>query len=133
MGFMSWLRRFSLLLLCCDAWAQTAHQATLAWNYTSNGNPAITFAVKRAAVSGGPYVTIGTTVCSAAGCANGAYTFTDTGQAPNALAEGTTYFYTVSANNAVGNFAGNAMEASFTVPVTPPLPAIPTNLVVTGR
>jgi fibronectin type 3 domain-containing protein len=76
-------------------------QVVLTWN-TVNG--ASSYHVKRATVSGGPYTQI---------AAPASATFTDTG-----LANGTTYFYVVSALNSAGE-SGNSAPAS----ATPTAPA----------
>lgn len=76
-------------------------QVSLTWTASAD---AVSYNVKRATVSGGPYVT----VTSPSGASA-----TDTG-----LVNGTTYYYVVSAVNASGE-SGNSREAS-AQPLTPP-------------
>jgi fibronectin type 3 domain-containing protein len=86
-------------------------QVGLSWN-TSAG--ATSYTVKRATVSGGPYGTV------QSGLAGTSYTDTS-------VANGTTYFYVVTATNSNGE-SGNSNQASAT-PVAPPaVPATPSNL-----
>ena len=73
------------------------HQVSLTW---SNASGATSYNVKRAAVSGGPYSII------ASGVAGTSYT-------DNAVTNGGTYYYVVSANTA-GAESGNSFEASAT-------------------
>ncbi|MEO5916425.1 MAG: cellulase family glycosylhydrolase [Luteolibacter sp.] len=81
-------------------------QVALTWN-TASG--ATSYNVKRATVNGGPY----TTITNITGTS-----FTNTG-----LANGTTYYYVVSALNA-GSESGNSAQASATPQVSaPPAPA----------
>jgi glucose/arabinose dehydrogenase len=87
-------------------------QVSLAWTATSG---ATSYTVKRSRSAGGPYtdfVKPGLSTTS----------FIDTG-----LANGTTYFYVVSASNAVGEGANSAEKSA--TPVVPPSAAI-SNLVV---
>ncbi len=72
-------------------------QVNLSWNETAG---AISYNVKRATTSGGPYTTVATGITSTA--------YTDSG-----LTNGTTYFYVVSAVNPCGESA-NSAEASST-------------------
>jgi hypothetical protein len=76
-------------------------QVTLNWNASSG---ATSYNVKRSTNNGGPYTTIATGVT--------ATSFTNTG-----LTNGTTYFFVVSAVNAIGE-SGNSNQASAT-PVQP--------------
>jgi hypothetical protein len=76
-------------------------QVSLSWTASSG---ATSYNVKRATVTGGPYTTIATGVTATA--------FTDTG-----LANGTTYFYVVSAVNAGGE-SPNSNQAQAT-PIAP--------------
>ncbi len=76
-------------------------QVSLSWTASSG---ATSYNVKRATVSGGPYTTIATGVT--------ATSYTNTG-----LANGTTYFYVVSAVNASGESA-NSNQASATPTAT---------------
>lgn len=77
-------------------------QAVLSWNASSG---ATSYAVKRAAVSGGPYTTIASNVAATG--------YTDTG-----LTNGNTYYYVVSAANSVGT-SSNSTQASVTPQGTP--------------
>ncbi len=88
-------------------------QVALSWNAASG---ATSYNVKRATVSGGPYSTIATGVTPTS--------YTDT-----TAANGTTYFYVVTAVNVCGETA-NSNEASAT-PVCP-LPSVPTGLAATA-
>jgi fibronectin type 3 domain-containing protein len=69
---------------------------SLSWTASAD---AISYNVKRATVSGGPYTTIATGVTTAS--------YTNTG-----LASGTTYYYVVSAVNAVGESANSAQASA---------------------
>ncbi|MGG4552189.1 cellulase family glycosylhydrolase [Paenibacillus humicus] len=77
-------------------------QAVLSWNASSG---ATSYAVKRAAVSGGPYTTIASNVA--------ATSYTDTG-----LTNGNTYYYVVSAANSAGT-SSHSTQASVTPQGTP--------------
>jgi fibronectin type 3 domain-containing protein/regulation of enolase protein 1 (concanavalin A-like superfamily) len=83
-------------------------QVALSWSAVS-GNSG--YSVKRATVAGGPYTTVQTNLT--------ATSFTDTG-----VANGTTYYYVVSASN-LGGESPNSAEASAT-PLAPP--AVPEGL-----
>ncbi len=83
-----------------------AGQVALSWTAVAD---ATSYAVKRATVSGGPYVTVAT---------RNTADYTDTN-----IVSDTTYFYVVSATNVVGQSA-NSAEASAT-------PASPTSLEIT--
>jgi len=85
-------------------------QVTLSWNASAG---ATSYNVKRATVSGGPYTTIATGVTGAS--------YIDAG-----LVNGTTYYYVVSAVNAVGE-SGNSSQVSAT-PASGTTPAPPTGL-----
>ncbi|MCA1628230.1 MAG: fibronectin type III domain-containing protein, partial [Acidobacteria bacterium] len=85
-------------------------QVTLAWTASAN---ATSYNVKRATTAGGPYASIATGV-------------TTTGYTNTGLANGTTYYYVVSAVNANGEGA-NSAEASATT-----APAAPTGLTATA-
>src|SRR6185503_14459507 len=90
-------------------------QVSLSWNASSG---ATSYNVKRATISGGPYTTIATGVTST--------NFTNTG-----LANGTTFFYVVSAVNSAGQSANSAqVSATPTGGVT--VPAAPTGLTATA-
>ncbi|MCZ8520328.1 MULTISPECIES: glycoside hydrolase family 9 protein [Paenibacillus] len=80
-------------------------QAGLSWNASAG---AVSYTVKRAATSGGPYTTV------AAGVTGTSYT--DTG-----LSNGTTYYYVVTAVNTAGSSA-NSAQASVTPAGTAPQP-----------
>jgi len=87
-------------------------QVSLSWTASSG---ATSYNVKRATTSGGPYTTVANVSTTA---------YTDTG-----LANGTTYYYVVSAVNAGGESA-NSSQVSAT-PQAPP-PATPTGLTATA-
>ncbi|HEU6447322.1 MAG TPA: cellulase family glycosylhydrolase, partial [Verrucomicrobiae bacterium] len=90
----------------------TAGNAQVALSWTASTG-ASSYNVKRATVNGGPYTTIATGVASP--------TYTD-----SSLANGTTYYYVVSAVNSSGESA-NSDQVSAT-PSAPTLPAAPTSL-----
>src|SRR5215813_12725476 len=90
-------------------------QVTLNWNASSGAS---SYNVKRSTTSGGPYTTIATGVTSTS--------YTNTG-----LANGTTYFYVVSAVNAAGE-SGNSNQASATPQNTQIPPAAPAGLIATA-
>jgi hypothetical protein len=75
-------------------------QVTLAWSPVAG---AASYDIKRATLSGGPYVTVGNTTTT---------NFND-----NPLASVTTYYYVVSAVSG-GNESFNSLEAAATTPVT---------------
>ena len=77
---------------------------TLTW---SAGGGATSYTVKRGTASGGPYTSVGTVSSPAP------TTFTDTG-----LADGTTYYYVVSATNSAGASPNSAEVAA--TPLIPP-------------
>ena len=79
--------------------APGAQSATLTWTQPDN---ATSYTLKRSLTSGGPYTTIATTAAN---------TFTDTG-----LTNGTTYYYVVSASNAVGTGPNSNQLAIAPVP-----------------
>jgi hypothetical protein len=85
-------------------------RVTLTWNAASG---ATGYNVKRSAASGGPYTTIATGVSA-------------TGYTDAPVANGTTYYYVVSAVNAAGE-SPNSSEVSATPQPSPP-PAAPTGL-----
>lgn len=87
-------------------------QVALSWTAVAG---ATSYNVKRATISGGPYTTIASP--------------TSTGLVDNAAANGTTYYYVVSAVNSVGQ-STNSNEAN----ATPQLaaPQAPTNLTTTA-
>ena len=84
-------------------------QVSLTWSASSG---ATSYNVKRSTTSGGPYTTIASPTSTS---------FLDTG-----VVNGTTYFYVVSAVNAVGE-SPNSNQASAT-PSAPTIPAAPSNL-----
>ena len=88
------------------------NQVSLTWNASAGAS---TYAVKRATTSGGPYTAIATAISFTS--------YTDT-----TAANGTTYYYVVTAQNSQGE-SGNSNEASAT-PQPPAAPAAPTNLTV---
>ncbi|MFC5470743.1 glycoside hydrolase family 44 protein, partial [Cohnella suwonensis] len=89
-------------------------QASLSWSASAG---ATSYNVKRATTSGGPYTTVATGV-------------TATGYADTGLSNGTTYYYVVSAANAVGESA-NSSQVSAT-PSVPTIPPAPTGLTATA-
>ncbi len=93
-----------------------SNQVSLSW--TAPAGTILSDNVKRATVTGGPYTTIST-----AGAVTGT-SYTD-----STAANGTTYYYVVSAVGAGGEGA-NSAEASVTPQV--PAPAVPTGLSATG-
>jgi Glycoside hydrolase family 44 len=88
------------------------HQVSLTWNTTTTAS---SYNVKRSTTSGGPYTHVANATVS---------NDTDTG-----LANGTTYYYVVSAVNANGESA-NSSEVSGTPNIPPP--AVPTGLTATA-
>jgi fibronectin type 3 domain-containing protein len=84
-------------------------QVSLSWTASSG---ATSYHVKRSTASGGPYTQVGAPTTTS---------FTDTG-----LANGTIYYYVVSALNASGESA-NSSQASAT-PTLPPPPSAPTGV-----
>ena len=88
-------------------------QVTLSWNASSGAS---TYYVKRATTNGGPYTQIS---------APTATNFTDTG-----LANGTAYYYVVSAGNSYGQSA-NSSQVSATPAASVAIPPAPTGLAAT--
>ena len=88
------------------------HQVSLTWNTTTTAS---SYNVKRSTTSGGPYTHVANATVS---------NDTDTG-----LANGTTYYYVVSAVNANGESA-NSSEVSGTPNIPPP--GVPTGLTATA-
>jgi len=78
-------------------------QVTLAWAASTN---ATSYNVKRATTAGGPYASVVTGV-------------TTTGYTNTGLANGTTYYYVVSAVNANGEGANSAEASAITAPAAP--------------
>ena len=89
-------------------------QVSLAWTARAG---ATSYNVKRSTSTGGPYTKISSPTAT---------NFTDTN-----LANGTTYFYVVSAVNATGESANSAQASATPVAPTQP-PATPTGLIATG-
>lgn len=94
--------------------AATAGNAQVALSWTASSG-ATSYRIKRATVSGGPYMTIAT---------NTTTSFTNT-----SLVNGTTYYYVVSAVNAIGEGANSAQVSA--TPSAGSLPPAPTGLTVT--
>ncbi|MHA3770035.1 Ig-like domain-containing protein [Verrucomicrobiota bacterium sgz303538] len=88
---------------------------SLSWNAVSG---ATSYTVKRATVSGGPYAVITSGITGT--------TYTDP-----VVQNGTSYFYVVSASNAVGE-SGNSNQATATPAAPPTAPAAPGNLAATA-
>jgi len=95
--------------------AATTASGSVTLTWTASGG-ATSYAVKRAAASGGPYTTVGTVPSTSA------TTYTDSG-----LTNGTTYYYVVSASNASGTSPNSAEVAA-----TPTAPAAPPVFTLTG-
>ncbi len=93
--------------------AGNAHVA-LMWTASSG---AMSYHVKRATTSGGPYTQVG---------APTAASYTDTG-----LTNGTTYYYVASAANKAGESADSSQVSAKPVPPTR-IPAVPTGIVATA-
>lgn len=89
-------------------------QASLSWAASSN---AASYTVKRGTANGGPYNTVGSPAAT---------TYVDT-----SLANGTTYYYVVTAVNAIGP-SSNSNQATATPAAPPAVPAAPLNLTATG-
>jgi phosphatidylinositol-3-phosphatase len=87
-------------------------QVTLAWSASAG---ATSYNVKKSTTNGGPYGPVSSV--------------TSTGYTDNAVSNGTTYFYVVSAVNAGGE-GPNSSQVSATPFLSPP--AAPTNLTATG-
>ena len=90
-------------------------QVALRWNSAAT---ATSYNVKRAGVSGGPYATIAPGI-------------TGTNYTDNTVANGTTYYYVVSAVNGDGESANSSEVSATPNPATPP--AAPTNLSATAN
>jgi len=90
-------------------------QAALTWVAAPG---AVSYNVKRASISGGPYTTIASTTDP---------TFADTG-----LINGATYYYAVSAINSSGNETQNSQEASAGPQNTTPAAPTSLNAVING-
>lgn len=89
-------------------------QVSLTWNGSFG---ATSYNVKRGTTTGGPYGPVGTV--------------TSTSHIDGGLVNGTTYYYVVSANNAIGESA-NSTETSATPQAPPPPPAAPNGLTATA-
>jgi hypothetical protein len=79
-------------------------QVSLAWNSSAN---ATGYNVKRSTVSGGPYLTVVTNT--------GGLNYTD-----NAVTNGTTYYYVLSALNSAGESTNSSAVSAQPVSLTPP-------------
>jgi Calcineurin-like phosphoesterase/Purple acid Phosphatase, N-terminal domain/Fibronectin type III domain len=93
------------------------NQVDLTWNASSG---AVSYNVKRATVSGGPYATVATGVTAAS--------FTDT-----TAVNGTTYFYVVTAVNAVGESSNSNEASARPQPPSPPNPPTALTARATGK
>lgn len=93
-------------------WSQTKHQATVSWTYTQGTDPAVGFNVGRATVSGGPYITVNTTLIPIA-----TLSFVDT-----SVAAGDTYFYVVNAQDMNGILSANSAQVQAVIPGNPTVP-----------
>ncbi len=97
------------IVACCAASAQ--HSNTLTWSWAQGtGDAAAGFHVQRAAVSGGPYVSIATLVGTAI------KTYTD-----NAVVAGQTLYYVITAFNTGGDSVPSN-QVTCTTPFQTPTP-----------
>jgi hypothetical protein len=87
----------------------TAHGINLTWPAPTSGGTVTGYNVKRSAVTGGPYTTVGTTT--------GTLAYSDV-SAP-LQTEGATFFYVVSATGPGGE-SPNSLETSATIPFSAP-------------
>lgn len=100
------------------------HSVDLSWPASvtdaTHSAPA-TYNVKRASVSGGPYVLV------PGGSVNATQTiFTDVASAGNPMADGQKFFYVITAQNSFGE-SGPSTEVAVTLPGFPPsVPGKPT-------
>ncbi len=110
----------ALLLVFSSAVAAQPHpSATLNWAWAQGtGDPATGFHVQRAAVTGGPYATVGTIPI-------GTLTFTDT-----TVVVGLTYYYVVSAYNSAGD-SSKSNEVACVIPFQ--IPGAPSSLSATVK
>ena len=92
------------------------NQVTLSWSSVSG---ATSYNVKRSLTPGGPYDTLNATG------------ITSTSYVDSTAANGTTYYYVVSAVNSIGESV-NSSEVSATPQPAPPVPAAPTGLTATA-
>jgi fibronectin type 3 domain-containing protein len=90
-------------------------QLGLTWTASAD---ATSYHVKRATISGGPYVQVGSTAVTS---------YTDTG-----LTNGTKYFYVVSALNASGESPNSSQASGTPVAPAPGVPVVPTALTATA-
>jgi hypothetical protein len=106
---------FTFALLTSLAFAQAApHSVTLTWTPGTGGTLPTGFNVKRAAIAGGPYLTIASPVAA---------TFVDPFQFTD---EGKKFFYVVSATGPGGE-SPNSAEVPATIPFSvPATPSTPT-------
>ncbi len=103
-----------LLFAAIAASAQPPHSVTLNWAWSAGtGGTASGFNIKRATISGGPYVLIGTVATTAT------TTYVDTSATGNLLAEGSKYFYIVTATGPGGESAPSS-EANALIPFSAP-------------
>src|SRR5882672_9081443 len=89
-------------------------QVGLTWTVSTGAS---SYHIKRATASGGPFTVIGTPTAAS---------YIDTG-----LANGTTYYYVVSALDSAGE-SGNSAQVSATPVAATAIPATPTNLMATA-
>lgn len=93
-------------------WAQTQHSATIAWTYSQGSDPAVGFNVYRATTVGGTYTQINTTMIPVS-----TLQFVD-----SAVVAGTTYFFTVDAQDANGVHSAQSAPIAATIPGNPNIP-----------
>lgn len=118
------MNRLLGLLWLTAGLALAQHSVDLAWGASatdaSHDAPS-TYNVKRASVSGGPYVVV------PGGSVNAnQVTFTDVGSASNPMNSGQHFFYVITAQNSFGE-SGPSPEVAVTIPGFPPnVPGRPT-------
>lgn len=116
------LLAFSALLMLLtisvlSVFSQSQHSITLTWTYAADSDPAVSFNVYRATVSGGPF----TQKLNSTPIPLSTLTWSDaTGNG------GTTYFYVVTAVDAAGVESGDSPQASATFLAS--VPSIPANV-----
>lgn len=117
------MKTLALLLITAGV-ALAQHSVDLSWPASAadatHSAPA-TYNVKRASVSGGPYVLV------PGGSVNATQTiFTDVASAGNPMADGQRFFYVITAQNSFGE-SGPSTEVAVTLPGFPPnVPGKPT-------